>query len=177
MNILIIYGSLEGQTKKVAEYVANILRHNGHQVTVQPGKKFPSHFSVTDYDATIIGSPIHMGRYPAYIKSFVESNIDWLNKIPSAFFTVCMAINSTQAESRERALQYGVDFLAQTGWQPKENETFAGAVKYTRYNFITRFIMKMISRREGGNTDTSRDHEYTDWEAVKRFTEKFMEEI
>jgi menaquinone-dependent protoporphyrinogen oxidase len=177
MNILILYGSLEGQTKKIAEYVADMLRQNNHQVSVQPGEKLPDHFSVINYDAAIIGGPIHMGKYPACINSFVATNIDWLNNIPSAFFTVCMAINSTRAESRERALQYGMDFLAQAGWCPRLNDTFSGAVKYTQYNLITRFIMKMISKREGGNTDTSQDHEYTDWAAVKHFTKKFMEEI
>jgi menaquinone-dependent protoporphyrinogen oxidase len=29
--------------------------------------------------------------------------------------------------------------------------------------------MRVISRREGGDTDTSHDHEYTDWQAVEQF--------
>jgi menaquinone-dependent protoporphyrinogen oxidase len=172
MNILIVYGSLEGQTKKIAEYVADMLRQSSHQVSVQSCEELPGHFPVTNYDAAIVGGPIHMGKYPACVKAFIQTNRDWLNNTPSAFFTVCMAINSINKESKERALQYGIDLLAQTGWQPEINETFAGAVKYTQYNFITRFIMKMISRKEGGSTDTSCDHEYTDWEAVKCFAEK-----
>jgi len=39
---------------------------------------------------------------------------------------------------------------------------------------IIRIIMKLISKREGGNTDTTHDHEYTDWDAVMRFTKQFM---
>jgi menaquinone-dependent protoporphyrinogen oxidase len=34
--------------------------------------------------------------------------------------------------------------------------------------------MKWISKREGGSTDTSRDHEYTDWVSVERFAEEFI---
>jgi len=45
-------------------------------------------------------------------------------------------------------------------------------VKYTPYGLITRFIMKMISKREGASTDTTRDHEYTDWDRVAHFAEK-----
>jgi menaquinone-dependent protoporphyrinogen oxidase len=49
----------------------------------------------------------------------------------------------------------------------------AGALKYTQYDFFKRLIMKMIAKREGQTTDTSKDYEYTDWNAVKKFTLEF----
>ena len=174
MNILIIYGSLEGQTQKISEYIAKILTEKGHQVTSLSGEQLPADFSVDQYEAVIIGGSIHMDRYPKYIKRFVTTHRDWLNKVPSAFFTVCMAIHSKTPKTQAEALLYGEHFLAQTGWQPRLNTTFSGAVKYTKYNFITRFIMKMISKREGGSTDTSRDHEYTDWSSVESFAAEFV---
>ena len=177
MNILILYGSLEGQTEKISERIADIIRNKGHQVATQSGEQLPANFSVDNFDAAIIGGSIHIGKYPAYLNHFVVSHCDWLNSVPSAFFTVCMAVNSVNEKSREEAKRYGDKFTAQTGWTPTLNETFAGAVKYTQYNFITRLIMKWITQREGGNTDTSRDHEYTDWESVEGFAEKFMSVI
>ena len=174
MNILIIYGSLEGQTEKISGYIADIIRNKGNKVTTLSAEQLPSDFSPDNYDAAIIAGSIHMGKYPDYIKKFVTSHSGWLNTTPSAFFTVCMAVNSKHAQSREEAMRYGAKFFVQTGWQPDLIETFAGAVKYTKYNFVTRFIMKLISKREGGSTDTSHDHEYTDWESVKRFAEKFL---
>ena len=47
--------------------------------------------------------------------------------------------------------------------------TFAGALRYSRYGWLKRRLMRSIARREGGDTDTSRDHVYTDWDAVDRF--------
>ena len=173
MHILILYGSIEGQTQKIAERIAEVLRSKGQQVTTESGKQLPADFSPDPYDAAIIGGAIHIGKYPKYLKNFVTNHRDWLNTVPSAFYTVCLAVHSQRAESKQEALQYGPDFLAQTGWQPKLSATFAGAVRYTQYNFITRFIMKRISKKEGGSTDTSRDHEYTDWEAVERFADEF----
>ncbi len=32
-----------------------------------------------------------------------------------------------------------------------------------------RLVMRLISGMAGGDTDTSRDYEYTDWQAVERF--------
>ena len=174
MHTFIIYSSQEGQTQKIAERIAGSLRDKGQQVTVFPVRQLPTDFTLDNYDAAILGGSIHVGKYPKQLKKFVSMHRDWLNRVPSAFFTVCLAIHSQQTTSQQEALNYGKDFLTQTGWQPTLSATFAGAVRYTRYNVITRFIMKQISKKEGGSTDTSRDHEYTDWAQVEEFAEKFM---
>ena len=173
MNILIFYASFEGQTAKIAAHIAAQLRDEGHQVTTQTPEQLPADFTTNAYDAAIIGGPIHMNRYPKPLKKFVQQHRDWLNNHTSALFTVCMAINSQRPESRQEAENFGKNFTHETQWHPAQSATFAGAVKYTQYGFLTRLIMKLISKREGGNTDTSQDHEYTDWDAVIRFTKQF----
>ena len=175
MNILILYASLEGQTAKIAQHIAEVLRNKKHLITIHSGDHLPTDFNLASFEAAILGGSIHMSRHPKYLKKFVTHNLDWLNTNTSAFFTVCMGINSQQEKSRKEAAAYGESFINNTGWQPALTTTFAGAVKYTQYNFVTRIIMKMISKREGGSTDTSRDHEYTDWDAVTRFAERFAE--
>lgn len=177
MKILILFATMEGQTAKIAERLTEILRNKGHQVTTQSAEHLPAKFNLDAFEAAVIGGSIHMGHYPGYLKKFIRQQCDWLNNSPSAFFTVCMAINSQQEKSRLEATAYSENFFSQTAWHPILNATFAGAVKYTQYNFVTRFIMKMISRHEGGNTDTSRDHEYTDWGAVTHFAEQFEKKI
>ena len=67
--------------------------------------------------------------------------------------------------------------VAETGWRPHRVELVAGALPYTRYNFLVRFVMRRIARKEGGDTDTSRDYEYTDWSAVERFALEFLQEV
>jgi menaquinone-dependent protoporphyrinogen oxidase len=52
-------------------------------------------------------------------------------------------------------------------------ELVGGAMAYTRYDPVTRWIIKLINRRKGGPTDTSRDHEFTDWTAVALFARRF----
>ena len=36
------------------------------------------------------------------------------------------------------------------------------------------FVMRRIVSKEGGDTDTSRDYEYTDWAAVDAFAREFV---
>lgn len=51
--------------------------------------------------------------------------------------------------------------------------TIAGAIAYTKYAWPTRMMLKYISWRSGGSTDTSRDHEYTNWAQVDRLADDF----
>ncbi len=42
---------------------------------------------------------------------------------------------------------------------------------------IERMLMKRIAAQAGGDTDTSRDHEYTDWKDLAAFTRRFAAKI
>lgn len=65
-------------------------------------------------------------------------------------------------------------FVAATGWRPAEPVAFAGRLAWTQYDFFTRLIMKLITRQHRlTDQDTSRDDDYTDYEAVRRFGEAF----
>ena len=75
-----------------------------------------------------------------------------------------------QAETR----RYVEELVRNTGWQPKSAATFAGALSYTKYGWLTRLVMKLIARAAHHATDTSRDHEYTDWNQVDRFALEFL---
>ena len=177
MNILIIYASKEGQTAAIAQFIADVIRRHDHQVTVLAGDQLPENFATADYDAAIIGGSIHINAYPRYLQTFISKHRDWLNQVPSALFTVCMAIHSKNDQEQKAARAFGPELAEKTHWQPTMMETFAGAIKYTQYGFITRWIMRYIAKKEGGDTDTSRDHEYTDWDLVTQFSEQFLNEI
>ncbi len=53
-------------------------------------------------------------------------------------------------------------------------EMIAGALRYTQYNWLTRFFMKRIVAKAAGDTDTSRDHKYTDWLQVADYAHRLV---
>jgi menaquinone-dependent protoporphyrinogen oxidase len=53
----------------------------------------------------------------------------------------------------------------------------AGALPYTRYNIVKRWIMRRIVAKAHGDTDTTRDYEYTDWQAVGQFAHDFSQRV
>jgi hypothetical protein len=78
-----------------------------------------------------------------------------LECIPTAFLSVSLSQAGTQdltapPERREKAandVQRIIDmFLADTGWHPSRIQAVAGALMYSKYNFILRGIMKGIAR-------------------------------
>ena len=60
-------------------------------------------------------------------------------------------------------------FLDDTGWIPRKTVSFAGALQYREYDFVTRLVMRVLMRRGDHPTDVTEDFDYTDWEAVERF--------
>jgi len=172
MKVLIIYGTVEGQTRKIARFMENTLQEKGHQVVISNAVENPP--APNDFDAVLIGSSVHMGKYNTLIKSYVEDNIKVLNIKPTAFFSVSMAVASSIKEEHEEAEQIAQDFLKETQWNTKTIWHIAGALKYTQYNYFKKLIMRAISKKEGGSVDTSQDHEYTDWPKVKEQVLQFI---
>jgi menaquinone-dependent protoporphyrinogen oxidase len=175
MKLLIIYGTTEGHTRKIARFMENVLQDIGHEVTIADASDDPP--SPTYYDAIIIGASIHIHKYQPAITHYINSHLDLLNKMPGAFFSVCLAVASDLEEEHQEAQKITSDFLMQMGWKPLITTQIAGALKYTQYDFFKRLVMKMIAKKEGRSTDTSKDYEYTDWEAVKKFVTGFVKEV
>ena len=172
MRILIIYGTVEGQTRKIARAMEEHLQSQGHAVTCCSAIDKPP--SPEAFDLVILGGPIHAGHYPNALRHYATKHAIALNARPSAFFSVCLHIVSGTDSALKEALDIAQTFTAACNWKPRRIEQIAGALKYTQYDFFKRFMMKQIVKSKGGSTDTEHDHEYTDWEQVKRFCEEMV---
>ena len=172
--VLIAYGTSEGHTAEIAEYLAGVIRDQGYAaflVDIRLGAPAPA-----GYDAVIIGASVHMGKHQTCVRDFVRRNLPALERLPSAFFSVSLAALDTTDAGR-RAVQGYVDrFVQDTGWHPGKVALFAGALPYRKYGLFKRCMMRRIASSKGSpDTDTSRDYTYTEWADVKRFAEDFLE--
>lgn len=172
-RILVVYGTSHGQTAKVARYIADVRTAMGDTVTVADVESLPRGLAPRDFDGVIVGSPILYGRHRRGVGRFVRGHRDALNGMPSAFFSVSGSAGSPLETERAQARRCVDEFLRETGWHPGRAETIGGAMAYTRYSPLVRWITRRAAAKAGGPTDTSRDHEYTDWQQVRRFAEAF----
>lgn len=173
-SVLIGYTTGEGQTGLIAETLARHLRDAALAVDLFDLSE-KRDIQLEGYDACILGGSIHVGRHQKALRRFVLARRDVLNAKHAAFFSV--SGSASRADGVPAAQELANRFLAETGFKPNRMTVFAGAIKFTQYNWLVRWMMKQIVGRAGGNTDTSRDHEYTDWEAVEQFAKQFAADL
>lgn len=169
-TVLIAYGTTEGQTATIAEYIADALRAQGHLAEAYDVHDLPD--GIPDrFEAVLVGASVHMGKHDKHVVELVERTLPRLEALPSGFFSVSLAAHG----DGEEAQSYLDDFEHETGWHPDHVALFAGALLYTRYGFLKRRLMKKIAQDKPGGlgVDTSRDYVYTEWDGVRRFVDDF----
>jgi menaquinone-dependent protoporphyrinogen oxidase len=176
-RFLIVYATSYGQTAKIAGRMADLLIASGESVTLVNAGNHPRDFHAGEFDGVIIGGSIIGGRHQRALVRFVRLHRALLNTIPSAFFSVSGSAASPVETERAKARQFVDQFLDTAGWQPVLTETIGGAMAYTKYNPFLRWFIKRAAKAAGGPTDTSRDHEMTDWTQVERFVEAFVKAV
>jgi menaquinone-dependent protoporphyrinogen oxidase len=173
-RILVVFASSHGQTHLIADAIAGHLRGAGHGVELADA--FASGLPpAEDYDAVIVGSRVHMGRHANEVVEYVVANRHALSQRPSAFFSVSMAATAHGRGPDPEG--YMETLFAASSWRPDRFAAFAGGLPYRKYSPLMRMVMKWISKRAGHTTDTSRDHEFTDWDQVMRFAQDFSHDV
>jgi menaquinone-dependent protoporphyrinogen oxidase len=175
-RILLLYATTEGQTGLIAERIARALREKAHSVDLLPADADPAPLDPAAYDGVMVGASIHYGRHPAYLRTLIRRHRDALAARPSAFFSVSLSAGGPRPKPKA-AQRYLDKFLRQTGWRPQLTATIAGAVRYSLYGPIKRRVMIVFVGLGGGETNTSRDYEYTDWDAVDRFADAYAHRL
>jgi menaquinone-dependent protoporphyrinogen oxidase len=172
-RVLILFATTEGHTARIADRIARRLQGRGYTIELLRADSIPSGFNPTACDDVIIGASIHYGHHPNYLRAFIRRHRAALALRPGAFFSVSLSAGGPGAKP-EAAQRYLDAFLRQTGWRPRQTASFAGALQYSRYGVFKKLMMRLIVGMAGGDTDPTRDYEYTDWDAVDRFTDVFV---
>ena len=165
-RILVIHGSNYGHTARIADRIGRTLLDSSCSVTAISAKELAENLDLDAFDGVVIAASVIKGRHQKTIERFVSRNRLALNVLPGAFYSVSGAAASPIPEEAALADTYVSEFLAKTHWKPIRTFTLAGEIAYTRYDPITRFILRRICRKGGLSTDTSRDHDYTNWARV-----------
>lgn len=171
MNTLIVYFSKYGQTEAIANRIADVVRRNENEATVVNAREALSLESIDSYDAVILGSPIYTNKHSKQLKQFIEKHIAELRTKHTAFFSVSLSAAGDDSQQNDATACMN-SYLDSCQWSPNSTAIFAGSLPYRQYNIFVRWLMKRIVRKSGGDTDTSRNYEYTDWNRVEAFAEQ-----
>jgi menaquinone-dependent protoporphyrinogen oxidase len=174
VRVLIAYGTTEGQTRKIAEHVAQQLGAEGHAAELFDSARPDADLQIADFDAMAIIASIHQEAHPKYVTRFVKAHLDALQSKPSLFLSV--SLSAAFEDSKADAQGYVDQFLADTGWKPTLTHLVAGALLHSQYDYyeqqiVERFVLKEHEIAGGPESD----RELTDWDDLSRTVDAFMQ--
>jgi menaquinone-dependent protoporphyrinogen oxidase len=168
MKALVVYGTRYGTAAEIAEEIARVIMEEGVEVDLLDARRIKDS-DVSPYDLVVVGSGIKMGKWTKKSLKFLEKNKEILASKKVAIFVSCGAAN--EEKSRPEGQEKYLDEVAKknlvnepvaTGlfgsvYDPKANHGMM-------FKLTTRFIKKDLEKQ---GIDTSKRHDYRDWEGIR----------
>jgi menaquinone-dependent protoporphyrinogen oxidase len=172
MNVLVAYATTEGQTRKIAHESAIRIRDCGHTVQLYDTATF-AELKPSDFDAVIVAASIHHGYHQDSLIDFAIAHREQLNARPNAFISV--SLSAVLEQEKAEAQRYVDEFVIATGWQPRKILKLGGALRLSTYDYFQEQVVKFVVMKRSRPETTQADHEFTDWRALSRFVDEFLE--
>ncbi len=171
VRILVVFHSDEGHTTEVAARIAARLHDGGAGTDLRSAEDAPD---PDGYDGVVLGDSVHHERHSKDLLHYAGEHRRGLESRPSALFQVSLT-SATHDPAHDLLAHEMVQKVAEkTNWEPDLVGLFAGALAYTRYGWFRRRATRHLAEHGGLDTDTTTDHDYTDWDAVDAFADHFL---
>ena len=160
MKTLIAVSSKHGSTREIAESIATTIREAGIEVDVVDAGQVES---VDPYDAVIVGSAVHLGRWMGPARDLVNGTADAL-RTRSVWLFSSGPLRTDIVDPADAA--EGVKLLGLVG--AREHRVFPGKADKRELGFFERAAVSMVKNGWG-------DHR--DWPAIKEWATSIAREL
>lgn len=147
-KILIAYASKCGSTAEISQKIGEVLSTHNLRVDVKPVGEITD---ISEYQAVVIGSAIRFGQWLPEGISFLKTNHDALQSLPTAMYTVHMQNTDDSPESlanRELYMKAASEQIT-----PKVEKYFTGMIEMSRLSFLERLVYKAVKAKDGDDRD------------------------
>ncbi len=173
MKFLVIYGTTEGQTRKIAEFVKASLENAGQQVELDDSRRRLLDLDLSSFDAVILAASVHQKKHQEAINNFSMAHREQLQKMPTLFLSVSLAIAFD--DSKAEAQRYVDSFIDYTKFKPQNTVLVAGAVRFDEYDFFMEQIVEFVVLKD--HQEVTGDHEFTDWDRLGVDVDNFVQSV
>jgi len=174
MKILIAYASFNGHTQVIAEWVARWFQEHGVTTELVNVVRQTPNNSLKAYTLVLLAAPIHMAKHhPAMIR-FLREHVTELKLCQTAFVSVSGSAGLNTPSGKALAQGYSDTLVTQTGFSPNATLLLGGAYQFTKYNPLLRWIMTLITRKEGLKVEPKHDMVLTDYGDLGSFLERIV---
>jgi len=117
MSVLVVFGSTEGHTRHLSEFLAHSLRETGHPTDVSDSASVAvDRLNPNDYDAVLVAASLHVGHYQAAVVEFVRRHHEALNDTPSAFIpSLCRLPAQTRTTGKDSSSASRASYMRPCG--------------------------------------------------------------
>ncbi|RVT86835.1 protoporphyrinogen oxidase [Rhodobacteraceae bacterium CCMM004] len=172
MHVLIVYGTVEGQTRKIARSVEGQVAAAGHDATLFDAGDKTGEVDFTGVDAVILAASVHERRHPVPFEVFLSAHRDDLNARRCLMLSV--SISAAFPEGLEEAQDYVDEMKLRTGLAPAAEALVAGAVRSRKYDYFAQQVIRHVVLRGREAAVAGDDAEFTDWGALERTVADFL---
>ncbi len=173
-QILLIYFSRGGHTRKISEAMAARLNALGHECTLMSvAEALAAEPDWQRFDVVALGACVLYGTYHKSVFELVNRYQAALASRPSSFY----CINVVARNPEKRVLEnnkYLQKFLSLSPWQPQDLKIIAGKVDYPSWPWYDALMIRLIMKMTNGPTDPKAVIDYTDWQDVDKYAEHLL---
>lgn len=173
MELLIIYETVEGQTRKVVDAVAAQIRAAGHGVRLFNTSDRLAPISFEGIDKVILAAPVHERRHPQGFEVLVSASREELQALQTMIISV--SLKAAFPDGLEEAQEYLTEMEMRTRFEPNRELLLAGAVRASSYGYFESQIVQnvLLDGREVDLVDGVR--EFTDWDRLRAEVSAFLD--
>ena len=162
-KVLVTYASKCGSTGEVANAIGKTIAQTGAHVEVLPLKKVAN---LSDYQAVFVGSAIRAAKWLREATNFVSENRAILQRVPTAYFTVCMTmVEDTPANQAKAA---GFIDPVRAVLTPAAEGYFAGKVDPNTLSFLENTMLRTKNVSQG---------DFRDWDKITSWAQSTYAQI
>lgn len=172
MPVPIIFQSLEGQTRKVADFAAEVVRKTDADPLLIDMSDPMVDVPLDGVKKAILAAPVHERRHPEEFELFLTAQNRDLARCSTLFLSVSM--NAAFPEGRDEAQDYVTEMQMRTGFTPDSSVLVAGAIKRRKYDYFAQQVIQHVVMRGKDYDSTADEHEFTDWDALEATLRDFL---
>lgn len=172
MTVLIAFGTIEGQTGKIADFVTKLVRETGEHAVLFDTADLIGDVSFDGVDKCILAASVHERRHPKPFEVFVSGNVEEFSRRPTLLLSV--SLSAAFDEGLEDAQDYADEMKLRTGLQPDDELLVAGAIRTANCDHYATQVLRHVVLRDREVDPNTGDREFTDWDELAARTRAFL---
>lgn len=172
MKVLILYGTIEGHTAKVARFVEEWVTSAGHETELVDADE-AAKISFEGVDAVILAASVHQRRHPKNFEASLLAHREDLAARPSLFLSI--SLSAAFPEGQDEAQDYLTEMKMRTRFEPTRESLVAGAVQASKYDYFAMQVIRHVVLRGRDVDPQAGEHCFTDWDALGNEVADFLD--